>query len=156
MKKNTLVFVHFEPHGRHFRAFLPIEAFIMNNLNGTKMIDAAANLYEKYTNAMLIKLNEIDYMRRKRILIPARLIWELGDLVFKLVDELKQMSLQIDSLYQHLSRDLNIKPKRLEKIVIFRRYINDEKLIPPALNWGRCEKGTRRIAENISRGILPG
>jgi len=69
-----------------------------------------------------------------------------------LKDSLEILGLQLDSMYKHLTRDLGVKKKWLEKVIILRRYIENEEIIPQSLNWGRCEKGTRKVAKKISEG----
>jgi len=68
-------------------------------------------------------------------------------------DALAELSLEIDDVYKHLVRDLGAKRKWLEKAIIFRRYLPTQDLIPQSLNWGRCEKGTRRVAERLRDGL---
>ena len=97
-------------------------------------------------------VREIEAYRRSHTPTPARKIWELGDAIFKLNEELERVSLQIDGLYEHLVRDLTVKRKWLEKVIIFRRHLPDDNLIPESLNWGRCEKGTRKVAERLRVG----
>ena len=100
-------------------------------------------------------LTEIKNIRANKKPLPARFIWRLGNTIFQLVDDLQKDGFQLDGVYEHLSRDLVVKRKWLEKVIILRRYISKEDLIPETLNWGKCEKGTRKIAENIAKGILP-
>ena len=58
-------------------------------------------------------------------------------------DNLSKIDLQIDNTYYHLVRDLGVNRKWLEKVVIFRRYIQQIELIPETAIWGSFEKGTR-------------
>ena len=59
----------------------------------------------------------------------------------------------MDSIYAHLTRDLDVKRKWLEKVIIFRRYIQEEAAIPKAAYWGMFEHGTRRKAEQLQAGV---
>lgn len=146
-----LAFVSFEPSNRQFRAFLPMEELILSDNDPEPTLRKAAEVYEHSIAKMRNLVKEIQNFRDNRKLLPARKVWQLGDAIFELQHNLSKLSLQLDSLYDHLVRDLGMKRKWLEKVIIFRRYLPDENAIPQSLNWGRCEKGTRRAAEKLRR-----
>jgi hypothetical protein len=100
-------------------------------------------------------VSEIQALRSVHKLTPARTIWKLGDAVFELTDKLRRLSLEIDGLYDHLTRDLGVKRMWVEKVIIFRRYIPDKKLIPRSVSWGPCRDAPRAAAENLVRGVAP-
>ena len=154
MTKNALGFVWFEPHDGQFRAFLTMEDIITGREDPEVLLNQVAGLYEQAVKGMRSLVAEIQDMRTDRKLVPARKVWQVGDAIFILGKELEKFSLQVDGLYDHLVRDLGVKRKWLEKVVIFRRYLPEQEAIPDSLNWGRCEKGTRRIAEQIRGGML--
>jgi hypothetical protein len=154
MTKNALGFVWFEPHDCQFRAFLTMEDIITGREDPEVLLNQVAGLYEQAVKGMRSLVAEIQDMRTHRKLVPARKVWQVGDAIFILGKELEKFSLQVDGLYDHLVRDLGVKRKWLEKVVIFRRYLPEQEAIPDSLNWGRCEKGTRRIAEQIRGGML--
>lgn len=149
------IFVSFKKHKDKYNAFISIDEFFSSNEDLESLLNKASNLYGNSISKMVALINEINTFRSSRRLLPARKIWELGELIFKLVKGLNQLSLQIDGIYDHLVRDLKVKRKWIEKVIIFRRYIPRESMIPESLNWGKCEKGTRRIAEQIQKGIIP-
>ena len=151
MTGEKLAFVSFEPSNRQFRAFLPMEELISSDNDPEPTLRKAAEVYEHSIIKMRNLVKEIQDFRDNRKLLPARKVWQLGDAVFELQDNLNRLSLQLDGLYDHLVRDLGVKRKWLEKVIIFRRYLPDENAIPQSLNWGRCEKGTRRAAEKLRR-----
>ena len=132
-----------------------MELLLADDIDLDNTLPEASRRYMTAVTDMQHKLKDINRLRSAHIPVPARKMWALGDIIFKLNEGLGELSLQIDSLYSHLSRDLGVKRKWLEKIVILRRYVAREDTIPSGLNWGRCEKGTRRVAENLSRGIVP-
>jgi len=146
-----LVFVSFEPSNGHFTAFLPMEELISGDNDPEPTLRKAAEVYEHSIIKMRNLVKEIQDFRDNRKLLPARKVWQLGDAVFELQDNLNRLSLQLDGLYDHLVRDLGVKRKWLEKVIIFRRYLPDENAIPQSLNWGRCKNGTRRAAEKLRR-----
>jgi len=149
-------FVSFEKKGDTYSAFVAIDELMAGNDNLPSLLARASALYGSRVSEMQALVDLIAVHRDKRELVAARMVWKLGDLVFKLVAQLDKLALEIDGIYDHLERDLGVKRKWLEKVIIFRRYIAQETTIPEDLNWGKCEKGTRRIAEMIQRGMEPG
>ncbi|KUK66640.1 MAG: hypothetical protein XD85_0083 [Parcubacteria bacterium 34_609] len=151
MNNKQLSFVSFEHTKDGFRLFLPLDDFVFDEQDYEVQFKKAVIIYEKSIKKMKMILNEIDDIRQKHKTLPAQKVWDLGNKIFELQNNLSDISLQIDGLYHHLVRDLNVKRKWLEKVIIFRRYIPDRKAIPKSMNWGKCEKGTRRVAEELYR-----
>lgn len=154
MSKGKLIFVSFQKDEEKHNAFIPMREFLSSNKDIELLLKKATNLYSNTISMMTTAIEEIKEYRSNHRHLPARKIWELGDLIFKLVAGLNELSLQIDGLYEHLERDLEVKRKWLVKVIIFRRYIQEKNSIPQSLNWGKCEKGTRRKAELIEKGIF--
>lgn len=153
MTESRLAFVSFQPNNDQFTAFLPLEELISSQTDLAEVLNKAALVYGHSVKKMRSLIAEIEGLRITHKLVPARKIWQLGDAIFELKDNLEKYSLQVDGLYDHLVRDLRVKRKWLEKVVIFRRYLPSQDIIPQSLNWGRCEKGTRRVAEGLLRGL---
>lgn len=153
MIKDKLAFVSFEPIDKRFGAYLSMEEFILSDKNPELTIKKAVKIYEDSIRKMRIFIKEIQDFRNNRKLLPAHKVWQLGNAIFELKNNLSKLFLQLDGLYDHLVRDLGVKRKWLEKVIIFRRYLPDENVIPKSLNWGRCEKGTRRVAEKLRKGL---
>jgi len=130
-----------------------MEGLVSSEGDPEPVLREAARVYERSIEGMRSLMAEMRESRADRRPIPARKIWQLGNAILTLRDGLAELSLQLDGVYRHLVRDLGVKTKWLEKVVIFRRYIPAHDAIPESLNWGRCEKGTRRIAERLSRGL---
>lgn len=154
MTKDRLAFVSFEPSDELFRAFLPMEELISGDDDPELRLKKAVQVYQRSIVKMRNLIQEIQNLRDNHKLLPARKVWHLGDAIFELQHELSKLSLQLDGLYDHLIRDLGVKRKWLEKVIIFRRYLPDENAIPQSLNWGRCEKGTRKAAEKLRGDYL--
>lgn len=153
MITKPISFVTFEPKGEKFLAFLPIETAIKNESDLESELSKLTDIYENSINKMHFILKEIQEARTNKKLVPAYLIWRLGNEIFFLTEKLENLSFQLNDLYNHLDRDLEVKRKWLEKVIIFRRYIPDEKIISRKLNWGVFEKGTRRKAEQLVNGL---
>ena len=149
MTNKKLAFISFEQNKGGFSSYLTLESFDQNCRDPENLIKRATRLYESHIH-VLRKINaEIENIRKSSKVIPARKIWEIGDRIFKLTEALAKLSLQIDGLYEHIVRDLNVKRKWLEKVITFRRYLPQKKYIPRSLNWGKCEKGTRKVAMQL-------
>ncbi len=153
--KNESIFVSFKKNKDEYNAFISIDELLSSKENLELLLKKASSIYGNSISRMVDKIKEINTFRNNRRPLPARKVWELGDIIFELVNELDKLSLQIDGIYDHLERDLNVRRKWLEKVIIFRRYISRVSVIPQILNWGKCEKGTRRIAEQIQNRIIP-
>jgi len=152
MTPGKLHFVAFQPHEGGFVALLSVEGLVELQENPQHALARAARLYERSVRAMRCMIDDIQGLRSQHRLLPARIVWRLGDRVFRLRDDLAGLSMQIDGVYGHLARDLQVKRKWLEKVVTLRRYLPREDLIPPELNWGSCEKGTGRAAQRLAKG----
>ena len=153
MNNYKLSFVSFEPINKSFRAYLSMEEFILGKNDSELTIRKAVKVYENSLTEMRNFIKEIQNFRNDRKPLPAIKIWQLGNTIFELQGNLNKLSLQLDGLYNHLVRDLGVKRKWLANVIIFRRYLPDENAIPQSLNWGRCEKGTRRVAEKLRKGL---
>jgi len=151
MKKKNLTFVSFEPTNGKYISSITLEGLFSLEDDPEPILRKASEEYKKSITAMRNILSEIEIFRKQRVKLPARKVWELGNTVFELINNLEGLSLQINGLYQHLVRDLGVKRKWLEKVLIFRRYLPCVDFIPESFNWGRCEKGTRRIAEGLKK-----
>lgn len=154
MKKGSLYFVSFEPI-KKYRCYLSMNAVINGKKDLEPLLSKASDIYEHAITRMNFLIAEINAVRSKRKPVTARKIWDVGDAIFTLRDELGQLGLELDGVYDHLTRDLGVKRKWLEKVIILRRYLPNKEPIPESLNWGRCEKGTRRVAEQIKSGLQP-
>lgn len=154
MNSNKLPFITIEPKDSQFTAFLSVEGLLSLD-DPEAVLQEAAEIYEHSVAKMRSLIAVMQECRLHRKPMPARMMWRLGDTIFQLRDELEALSLQLDNTYAHLVRDLGVKRKWLEKAIIFRRHLLSEDLIPESLNWGRCEKGTRRAAERLRNGLLP-
>jgi len=153
MTRDKLAFISFEPDNQRFIPFVSIDQFLSGGRDSELTLKEAADVYRHAIDVMRLLVIEIQDYRMKHKPLPAEIVWELGNSIFVLIEELKELSLQIDGVYDHLVRDLGVKRKWLEKVIILRRYVPRKNLIPNSLNWGQCEKGTRRKAERIAKGL---
>lgn len=145
-------FVSIKPSNGGFRAYLAIEKALESGEKADELAARAADIYSKSIKEMILLVRAINACRENRRPVGSRIIWRLGDLIFSLRAGLAGHGLQLDGVYEHLTRDLNVKTKWLEKVIILRRNIPKEELIPESLNWGRLEKGTSRKSKLIAAG----
>ena len=148
------MFVSLEPRNGGFTAFVPLENLASVDSDPDLLLREVSTTYKRSIGLMSSLIAGLDGFRERHIPIPARKVWELGDAIFDLRQELGQSALELDGLYDHLVRDLGVKRKWLEKVIIFRRHIPVKELIPESLPWGRCEKGTRKVAENLRKACI--
>ncbi|MDI6872615.1 MAG: hypothetical protein QME79_14935 [Bacillota bacterium] len=151
-----MVSVVFERRGGGFQAFVSVEPILSSSADPELLLRKAEAVYGRYVEEMQEKINDIELHRKTHTLLPARKVWQVGDSVFRLVAELAELSLEMADVYGHLCRDLGAKRKWLEKAIILRRYVPDLNLIPESMPWGRVEKGTRKAAEKLAQGLIPG
>jgi hypothetical protein len=149
---NQSPFISFETSQQGIRATLSMQGIINIEGDVESVINQATEIYKSALNEMKDLLFKREGLQKDRIRIPARLIWQIGDAIFRLNDDLLKIDLQIDNTYYHLVRDLGVNRKWLEKVVIFRRYIQHKELIPETATWGSFEKGTRKKVQLLIQG----
>lgn len=148
---NNLILISFQPDDQGFVAHIPLGDLSLIK-NPEKSLKKASFDYAKAIQSMQGQLKELNEMKKNRKIIPARKIWKLGDSIFSLVDKMEQMLFCINGLYDHLTRELEVKKMWLEKVIIFRRYIADQKSIPKSLAWGKCSSSPRKATNLILSG----
>ena len=148
---NDPILVAIEPAGDGFRASVPMEQLDALGKHPELALQEATNIYQNSVSRMQWILAEMDVLKAKRSPIPARKVWELGDAVMALASDLGQKSMELDSLYDHLVRDLGMNEKRLGTVITFRRHLPKQEFIPETLGWSQCEKSARKVAESLTR-----
>lgn len=151
MSGTACSFVAFEPITGGFLGSISIDSLISLQRDPEKVLSDAAQIYELHIMNMRKIVAGIEEKRSKREKVPARDAWALGNEIFSLTEDLARFSLELDGLYNHLVRDLGVKRKWLEKVIILRRYIPNPNRIPESFTWGYFEKGTRRKAIDVNQ-----
>ena len=147
-----LVPVAFEPDNGEFLAHVPLESSVLMDGDSELSLRKAGSQYSGSIQLMRSQLERMEEIRRSRKAIPARKMWEFGDSIFSLVKTMERMSFHVNGLYDHLTRDLEVKGMWLQKVVIFRRYIPNQESIPASVPWGRCSASPRKTAKAILEG----
>lgn len=145
----SLALIALEPRDEGFVSSVPISQLARLGDKPEVSLRVACDAYGRAIGAMREVLGDIDQLKSKRIPIPARKMWELGDAVVTLGVELEDCSMELDSINEHLVRDLGINAKRMGTIVTFRRHLPEKELIPESLGWSQCEKQARKVAEKL-------
>ena len=148
---NDPIFVTFEPVEDGFRGSVPMEKLDALGNNPELELKEASRIYQNSVSRMQLLLAEMAGFKARRSPIPARKVWELGDAVMSLTCDLGIKSMELDDLYKHLVRDLGMNEKRLGTMITFRRHLLRQEYIPETLGWSQCEKGARKVAENLTR-----
>lgn len=146
MMFKNLSFIGFIPEHEKFKGSLSLDAAFDSESDPQTLIKKSEMVYQKYIESMRLVIKDLGEMKSKRLRIPASKIWVLGDNIFLLKKNLENLGLQVDDLYMHLIRDLGVKRKWLEKVVILRRYVIDKNFIPKESNWGMFDKSTAKKA----------
>ena len=130
-------------------ASIPMEQLDSLGQHPELLLEKAGVIYAQAVEEMRRFLSEMADMKARRQPIPARIVWELGDIIFNLSYGLRQASLELDDLYAHLTRDLGVKRMWLEKVVILRRYIERQNTIPETLKWGQFYSAPKKTAMSL-------
>ena len=120
MSNKKLTFVNFSPENDHFTVSFSLDGFWSMDGDPNAILEKARRAYSTAINEMQRMVLEIETYREKRKPIPARKIWHLGDKIYKLKVAMENLSLEINDLYAHLVRDLGVKRKWLEKVIILK------------------------------------
>lgn len=147
-----LVPVSFQPDNGEFIAHVPLRNPILMDGDSELWLRKAGSQYSESIQLMRGQLEEMNEIKKGRKSLPARKMWEFGNSIFSLVKIMERMSFHINGLYDHLTRDLEVKRMWLQKVVIFRRYIPNQKSIPVSVPWGRCSASPRKTAKAILQG----
>lgn len=142
----TKTFITFEPKDSSYISFFSVDQIINSDIKPEKLSLQAQAIYKTHIEKMKAVIVEMETLRLKRFPRQAKSMWSLGDIVVDLVNKLSSINLEIDDLYAHLTRDLKVNRKWLEKVVIIRRYIENVAVIPKDFPWSKCEKGTKKAA----------
>jgi hypothetical protein len=131
-----------------------VPSLALDDLNKTSkdvntLLEEAVKIYNYATSCMKIILNENRKLRKENKKVPARLMWDLGDSIFKMVNDLKEKDLILENLYENLTRDINTSPSTIKRVIALRRCIEDRDLIPEDLNWGLIKDSPRKIYEKL-------
>ena len=108
---SQLTFISFETTQQGIKASLSMQGMIDIDGDLEIVVNRAVDIYKDSLSEMKNLLQEREKFQEVRKRIPARLIWQIGDAVFRLNDNLSKNNFQIDNTYHHLVRDLGVNRK---------------------------------------------
>ncbi len=91
-----LTFVTFKKERGIFKTYIPMNQFLSSNTNINDILKVAANLYEQFLTAMRTELIDVNNYRMDHKPLPARVIWRLGDRIFRFVVNVKRKCTHCD------------------------------------------------------------
>jgi len=81
-------------------------------------------------------------------------MWDLGDQIHRFNNTLKRDGFYLNGLYEHLVRDLQVSRDLLKKVITFRSYFPNSKLIPNDMVWKEVRYAPRKNAEELMKKLL--
>ena len=151
MKKNNLIGIVFDnKNGK----IIPSVSFDELDLI-TDDINIPLKSAELVYNSSISKMKEIVLkniaLRKEKKSVPAILMWNFGNEIFKLIGKLSEINFRWDNLYESLIRDLGVSDTTLERVITFRRYVPDINIIPDDVNWGALKGSPKKYLKNLNK-----
>lgn len=153
MKNEQFIYISIKLINNSFVAVIALEDIMKVDKDLELLLNKISSIYSVQILKCRDILNDINKIKSSKQIIPARKVWDWGNEIFKLIYSLEKINIKINNLYYHLSRDLNVKKKRLEKVIILRRYIDRVNNIPERISWGYFEHSTKRKATQFSKKL---
>jgi len=116
-----------------------------------KVLKWASETYRTFTQTMIASFKENKSTVRHGQKIPAVTFWDLGDAIFKLLENLSSRGLEFHNLYAHLKRDLKVSKSTIKRVIALRRYIPDKEMLPSDVDWGSCKDAPKKFASELLR-----
>ncbi len=136
MMLNEKIGIMFQEYNKKIIASISLDELEKTPENINQLLREATEIYLRHIKEMKEIISISKKLRLQKKEVPAYLMWNFGDKIFKLIKNLEENNFEFQSLYECLNRDLGVSNKTLERVVSFRRYLFDSKRIPPELNWG--------------------
>ena len=144
-------FVSFEKKRGGFVGYLSMESLSNDEMDHKQVILDAVNTYSNFVRYANRKIHDLEREKKQRSYIRARSIWQLGNRIVRLVNDLKIMDLEIDDLYAHLTRDLDKTRTWLSRVITFRTYMDNQKDIPKEAKWSQFVESPRKNVEHMKK-----
>ena len=146
MNRKSKLGMVFQPEEQNYLATLSLKDLpdVPNNLE--QILHKASRAYDRRIKRMRELAEENQNLRRKRTPTPAVLMWDLGDEIFKLIEDLDACGVEIEDLYYHLTRDIGISKSTLKRVVAVRRYIPERITLPINSKWSFFKGAPKKYA----------
>ena len=122
-----------------------------NNLN--KQIKKATKDYREFVQKcerIIGKIKKAGSLNQTSL----KNMWDLGDQIHRFNNTLKRDGFYLNGLYEHLVRDLQVSRDLLKKVITFRSYFPNSKLIPNDMVWKEVRYAPRKNAEELRKKLL--
>lgn len=136
-------------HAARFLASVPLQDLLLVRNKKTSLDLAtrkAASHYERLVDTCVLIIDRIRRQQPVFNLVDAKEMWMLGDAIHWFAGVLKKTGFCLDGLYEHLGRDLGISRSLIEKVIIFRTYLQNPRVIPDDVRWKEVRDAPRRAA----------
>ncbi len=140
------IWVYFLKSGNGYLASTSLDKFEAASDNTKDLLIKAGKIYEKYIKKMSGLYRERDLLKAKHKVIKPALMWEIGDGIFSMLEELNKLGISVEDLYGSLSRDLNISRTTIKRLISLRRYFKSKNEIPAGLSWGKIKDAPKRYS----------
>jgi phosphoribosyl-ATP pyrophosphohydrolase len=107
-------------------------------------------IYERHIEKIKSKLEEINQLKRRKEKILAVQMWELGDLIFKMLKDFENTGYFLESLYETLKDEFGISRSSLEKIISLRTSAESKTKIPPNLSWREVRSAPKKYFRELN------
>ena len=151
--KDNYVLVAFKKQGDSYQGSAPIGDLALFRNDPAETMRSATEAYTKALSAIMEWQQDAKLLQSTRMPMSARKAWELGDIVHRLNEALAAHGCELENMYDHFESHLGLNRKWLSKYVTFRRYVEDQNAIPPALKWNSIEKVTKSAGQAIAAGL---
>jgi hypothetical protein len=145
MNKNKIR-INFISRGNRYLASISFTDFEALNKDLKIRLDKAGKVYERHLKKMKGLLKTRDNLKLKNKIITARFMWRIGNEIFLILEELNNIGLIVDDLYENLTRDLKVSKTTIKRLISLRRYFNDINELPPRLGWSKIKDAPKKYS----------
>ena len=103
---SQLTFISFETTQKGIEASLSMQGIIDIDGDIETVVHQAVDIYKATLSETKELLQRREKLKEDRKKVPARLIWQIGDAIFRLIDDLSCINLQIDNTYSDVVKTL--------------------------------------------------
>ncbi len=140
------IWVYFLQTGKGYIASTSLDKFGVLSDNVQNLLIKAGKIYERHIKKMLALYRERNLLKAKGKVIKPALMWEIGDEIFSMLEELKKLGIGVEDLYGSLSRDLNVSKSTIKRLISLRRYFRSKNEIPAGLSWGKMKDAPKKYS----------
>jgi len=141
---NNKIRVNFISRGNRYLASISFTDFEAFNKDLKTRLDKAGKIYEKHLKKIKGLLKTRNNLKLKNKILTARFMWQIGNEIFLVIEELNNNGFIVDDLYEDLTRDLNVSRTTIKRLISLRRYFKDIRELPPRLGWSKIKDAPKK------------